>query len=253
MKNIATFLGAFFVASFILLAGNSAAADAKNYINGIDANYPPFGYVNEKGEPDGFDVASMNWIAKEMGFTVTHRPMDWDGIIPALRAKKIDMVASGMSISPARLAQVTFSNPYWQIRKVYVAKKDSTLDAKAIQNGKIILGVQRGTNEADIVLESQKKDGYNYTLRYYDSGPLAIEDVLVGRIKAVAMDSAPAEDAIAHGKPVKIVGELGVVDDFGVALRKGDTELKKLINEGYVRLMADPYWKELQKKYLEKK
>lgn len=251
MKNICTFLGAFLVLSLILITGNSAAANTKNYINGIDANYPPFGYVNEKGEPDGFDVASMNWIAEEMGFTVTHQPMDWDGIIPALRAKKIDMIASGMSISPARLAQATFSNPYWQIRKVYIAKKDSTIDAKAIQNDEIILGVQRGTNEADIVRESKEKNKYNYTLRYYDSGPLAIEDLIIGRTKAVAMDSAPAEDAIANGRPIKIVGELGIIDDFGVAMRKDDTELHELINKGYERLMADPYWEELQKKYLE--
>ena len=105
----------------------SAFAEGKRYINGIDANYPPFAYVDETGKPSGFDVDSMNWIAKKMGFVVEHKPMDWDGIIPALLAKKIDMVCSGMSVSPERSARAQFSEPYWTIRKVFVAKNGSEL------------------------------------------------------------------------------------------------------------------------------
>ena len=98
MKRIALrWLGALLLS--ITLAAPALAA-GKHLINGIDANYPPFAYVDETGKPAGFDVDSMNWIAKKMGFTVEHKPMDWDGIIPALLAKKIDMVCSGMSISP---------------------------------------------------------------------------------------------------------------------------------------------------------
>ena len=111
MKRIALrWLGALLLS--ITLAAPALAA-GKHLINGIDANYPPFAYVDETGKPAGFDVDSMNWIAKKMGFTVEHKPMDWDGIIPALLAKKIDMVCSGMSISPERKAQANFSDPYW--------------------------------------------------------------------------------------------------------------------------------------------
>ena len=110
MKRIALrWLGALLLS--IPLAAPAMAA-GKHLINGIDANYPPFAYVDETGKPAGFDVDSMNWIAKKMGFTVEHKPMDWDGIIPALLAKKIDMVCSGMSISPERKAQAArFSSP----------------------------------------------------------------------------------------------------------------------------------------------
>ena len=55
-----------------------AAAEEKIYINGIDANYPPFSFINSKGEPDGFDIAAVNWIAKEMGFKVKHQPTQWE-------------------------------------------------------------------------------------------------------------------------------------------------------------------------------
>ncbi len=67
------------------------------------------------------------------------------------------------------------------------------------------------------------------------------------------MDKLPADDSIAKGKDVKIAGIHGKPDDFGVAVRNEDEELRKMINEGYQLLMADPYWKELQNKYLQDK
>ena len=226
-----------------------ALAAGKHLINGIDANYPPFAYVDETGKPAGFDVDSMNWIAKKMGFTVEHKPMDWDGIIPALLAKKIDMVCSGMSISPERKAQANFSDPYWTIRKIFITKKGSKVTEDQIYNGKIKLGVQRGTNEHEMLQKAQAEKKYNYQLRFYDSGPMAIEDLLNGRIDAIGLDAAPAEDAMRKGKPVQEVGVFGS-DEFGVAIRKDDAETMKLVNEGYKLLKADPYWKELQAKYL---
>ncbi len=245
---LACLMGVLLLSAQTTWAAGSVAG--KSFINGIDANYPPFGYVNEKGEPSGFDVDSMNWIAKKMGFKVTHQPMDWDGIIPALLANKIDMVCSGMSISPERQAKVTFSNPYWEVRKVFLARQDSSLDANQIRTGKKKLGVQRGTNEAELVQKGQEENGYNYTLGFYDSGPMAVEDLLNGRIDAVALDSAPANDMIKKGKNVKIVGDFGVVDNFGVATRNEDADLRNAINEGYKLLMADPYWEELKEKYI---
>ena len=104
-----------------------APAQEKTYLNGIDANFPPFAFVDKNGNPDGFDVAVVNWIAKEKNFKVKHQPMDWDGIIPSLNAKKIDFIASGMSITEARKKEVNFTIPYWTITQVLVAKSDSAL------------------------------------------------------------------------------------------------------------------------------
>lgn len=225
-------------------------ASAKTYINGIDANYPPFAYVGEDGKPAGFDVDAMNWIADKMGFEVEHQPMDWDGIIPALLGKKIDMVCSGMSITPERAAAVNFSNPYYTIAKVILAGKDSTLTAEQVIAGEYRLGVQRGTNEHEYLETKKAEEKLAFDLRFYDSSPMAVEDLLNGRIDAIALDSAPANDAISKGKPVKIVGTFAPDDQFGVAVNKDNSELLQLINDGYARLMADPYWEELQSKYL---
>jgi polar amino acid transport system substrate-binding protein len=225
-------------------------ADQKEYINGIDANFPPFAFVDKTGKPDGFDVAVMDWIASDGGFKVKHQPMDWDGIIPSLNAKKIDLIASGMSITEKRKQEVSFTNPYWTVKQVLVTKKDSDLTPeKALVDGAKI-GVQRGTSEAKWIEETLlKQQGKKFELVYYDSAPLAVEDVLNGRIVAAAMDDAPARDAETK-KPVKAIGGFGMPDEqFGYAVRKEDTELLSKLNEGLKKIMASPTWEELKKKY----
>ncbi|GLI33903.1 amino acid ABC transporter substrate-binding protein [Desulforhabdus amnigena] len=250
------FFAVFTLIFSLLMAVNvmSCLAEEKTYINGIDANFPPFAFVDKEGNPDGFDVAVINWIAKDMGFKVKHQPMDWDGIIPSLKAKKIDMIASGMSITEARKKEVNFTLPYWKISQVLVAKADSDLTPEtAMSEGKKI-GVQRGTTEAKWIEENLiKGQGKKFELVYYDSAPLAIEDVINGRIVAAAMDDAPAQDAVKK-KPVKILGGFGMPEEeFGYAVRKEDTELLNTLNEGLKKIMASPEWESLQVKYELKK
>ncbi len=231
----------------------TAASHAKTYTNGIDPNYPPFAYIDEKtGQPAGFDVDSLNWIAKKMGFDVKHQPMAWDGIIPALLANQIDMVCSGMSITPKRAEMVQFSDPYWKVSRVFIVPENSDLTVDEILSKPIKVGVQRGTSEANALREEIKKKKLPIELRFYDSAPLAVEDLVNGRIQAALMDELPADDAISKGRAVKKAGTHGVPDDFGVALRKNEKELRRLIDEGYKHLKADPYWQDLQKKYLNK-
>lgn len=240
------------LAALLVLAAAPAMAAEKVYINGIDANFPPFAYVDKTGKPDGFDVKALDWIAKEMKFKVKHQPMDWDTIIPSLKAKKIDIVASGMSITEARQKEVNFTTSYWKIAQVLVAKKDAKLTPEQVLAGGNKVGVQRGTTEAKWMDENLLKKGKKFELVQYDSAPLAIEDVVNGRIVAAAMDDAPAFDAVKK-KPVKIIGGFGMPDElFGYAVRKEDAEFLKKLNEGLAKLMKSPYWAELQKKYLEK-
>ena len=237
-----------------LTAGLASAADnspvkGKHFINGIDKDYPPFGFIDEKGNPSGFDVESMNWIAEKMGFTVEHKPFEWKTIVQMLVEKKIDMIASGMTITEERSKQVSFSDPYFTVSQVFVAKKGSDLTSDAILHGKVKLGVQQGTNEASDLQRDQKEKGYTYTLVQYATSSDAIADLLNGRIAAAAMDTFPAKEAMQLGRPIQIVGNFGQTDYFGVAVNKDNAELVQAINEGYKLLKADPYWNVLKLKY----
>lgn len=243
-------LTALVVAVFLCFAGT---AFGKTVVNGIDANYPPFAYVDKNGKPAGFDVDAMNWIAKEMGFEVVHKPMEWSTIVQSVVAKKIDIVMSGMTITDERKKQVNFSMPYWTVENGFVVKADSDLTAEAILASKGRVGYQSGTSEGKWLKEANDKEAWGLNLRQYDSAPQIVAEVLNGRIIAGGMNMAPAKDAIAKGKPVKVAGTFGVKEEFGIAVRYEDKELEKTLNEGLKKLMADPYWEELKAKHIKDK
>jgi len=244
-------LKTFFAAGVMTLAVSSGA-QAETLVNGIDAAFPPFAYIDQDGKAKGFDVDSLDWIAKEMGFEVQHKAVAWEGIIPSLVTEKIDFICSGMSITDKRKEQVDFTNPYWQVKNVFVAKADSDLTVPMILTGEKTSGRQQVTGE-DPWLTKARKDpkhkDWNYTKRQYSASAMAIGDVLNGRIDAAGMDSAPANDAIKNGLPIKIVGTFGTDKDYGCAVRKNNPKLLKKLNEGYKRLMASPKWDELIAKY----
>lgn len=241
------------LASILTLFFAGQAFGADKLVNGIDANFPPFAYIDKTGKPSGFDVEAMDWVAKEIGVEVTHQPIEWDGIITSLLTKKIDIIASGMSITEDRAKKVNFSIPYWIIKQVMVTKKGSPLTIEDILKGKKTVGVQQGTSEAKWLKEEAAKQGWNFELRYYSSSPLSVEDVLNGRIDAAAMDDAPAEDAVSK-KDVQIVGTFGMhEEEFGYAVRKEDKELLDKVNKALAKLMASPTWDELIKKHELKK
>ncbi|MDR1486887.1 MAG: ABC transporter substrate-binding protein [Deltaproteobacteria bacterium] len=236
----------FALASF--LAAPALAQD-KVYINGIDADFPPFAFVGPDGQPTGFDVDAINWIAKEMGFQVTHQPLEWSGIVANLKARKIDMIASGLSVSEERATQIAFSLPYWTIKQVILCPSDSDLTPEQVLSSGREIGVQTGTSDAEAMAAANGKDGRNYVLKEYPSPALAAEDVVNGRLIAAVMNDAPAADLVAK-RPLKIVGEAGLPEElFAVGVAIDDPQTLEMINQGLTKLMADPYWQELIEKY----
>lgn len=239
------------IACLACMAAGNALAEEKVLINGIDANYPPFAYVDQSGKPSGFDVDAVDWIAAKMGFKVKHVPVDWDGIIPNLLAKKIDFICSGMTITAERAEKVNFTAPYWEVKNVFVAKKGSTLKPEEVYGQELTVGMQAGTSEAKWMADEKAKQGWKFNIKLYDSAPMAIEDLVNGRIDLAAMNYPPARDAETK-KPVQIIGVFGKVEEFGAAVRKEDKDLLDKLNKGLEMLKADPYWEELIAKHLNK-
>jgi len=225
-------------------------AGAKDvYINGIDFGFPPFGFVDKTGNPAGFDVECANWIAKEMGFEVKHQPMDWDGIIPALNAGKIDFIASGMSATESRKKIVNFTIPYYEVSLVLVVLKDRKDDFDTFLTTGKKIGVQRGTNNAKHLNELLATGKYKFKIVEYDSTDLSMEDLKIGRIDGSSMDSSIAYE-LSKGGAYKTAGTFDVATEkYGYAVRKTDDALLDRLNQGLKKLMADPQWQMLKEKY----
>jgi polar amino acid transport system substrate-binding protein len=254
------------VAGCVLLAGCTGSTPATNntttttgtanisglkdtYIIGIDNAYKPFSYQEKDGSFTGFDIESSKWIANKMGFKVEHQGVAWDGIIPALLAKKIDMVYAGMTITPERAAQVAFSKPYLKINQSIAVRADSPLTKEDVMAGKAIIGSQRGTTgeaEAQKLIDAKTMPASN--LKSFDNFPLAVQALVNGQVQATIYDKPSTIDAIA-GQPVKIIGDIDTNEQYGIAIRKEDTLLLETMNKGLDQLMADPYWNELKAKY----
>ena len=253
MKNKKLVITVIFSLLIMLSVGSmNLLAAEKTYINGIDADYPPFAYVDEKGSPAGFDVECLNWIADEMGFKVKHQPTAWDGIVSSLLASKIDMVYSGMSITAERLEKVDFSIPYWEINQSLCVREDSDLNIIAALSGdKYTVGSQRGCTAAMWIEDNLIKTGIlaKDNLKLYEGFSLAVKDLVNGRTDSAMMDDVMVEDAIRKGQPVKIVGVIKTGEAYGIAVRKEDKELKALLDEGIAKLKKSTKWDELIIKY----
>ena len=246
-KLLCLVLGSFLVAG-LFLAGSAMAAD--KYVVGIDGDYPPYSFIGEDGETTGFDVESIEWIAQKMGFEVEIKPVAWDGIIPALLAKKIDLIYSGMTASEERKKVVTFSNVYWRVNQAVCVRQDSNLNMISALIGKNKIGTQRGTTAAMWLEDNLVKKGYlaKDDLKLYDNFPLSIKDLENGRVESVMFDDIMVEKAIKD-KSMKIIGTVSTGEDYAVAMRKEDTQLHKMINDGLEMLMKSSKWQELREKY----
>lgn len=234
----------------LVMGSITFAAEKKTYIVGIDGDYYPFTFIDKDGNPAGFDVESIQWIANEMGFEVQIVPMAWDGIIPSLLAKKIDLIYSGMTITEERKQQVDFSDVYWVVNQAVAAREGENLDLESFKAGKYTVGTQRSCTAAMWIEDNLVKTGIlpKDNLKLYDNFPLAVNDLINGRIQVAMMDEPVVTKAIL-GKPLKKIGVISTGEEYGIAVRKEDTELKAMLNEGLKKLMASPMWEELMVKY----
>ena len=137
------------VLSLVMAAGAVQAKDWKLVRIGVEGAYPPFSYTTPDGKLEGFDIDIARALVAAMGAEVKLIPQDWDGIIPALLARKYDAIIASMSITEERKKKVAFSNKYYNTPGKFVCKKGAMKDftrAEVAQatKGKSI-AVQRAT------------------------------------------------------------------------------------------------------------
>lgn len=217
--------------------------------------YPPFTTPDASGKWTGWEVDFTNAICAKAKLDCVIVPTAWDGIIPALTSKKIDMIIASMSINDERMKTIDFSDKYYNTPSVVIAAKGSSITPTPEGLKGKILGVQVSTiHEA----YAQKYFAKSLAeLKQYQTQDEANQDLAAGRIDALQADSV-AEDAFLASDQGKAccVSAGGVKDDneilgvgAGVGLRKGDTALKDKINAAIKAIRTDGTYEAFSKKY----
>jgi len=218
-----------------------------------DAAYPPFESIDTKtSEIVGFDIDFMKAIADAAGFEVEFVSVDWEGILIGLDAEKYDAVISAVSITEERKKEYDYSEPYYAISQALLLKTEDAegitiLDDLATKK----IGAQNGTTGA-IFIDNNKK----VKLVPYKDNALAIEALIRGDVAAVVCDHPVAFDYALKNNAYK--GKLTVVnsdlnkgdlEEYGIVVKKGNSEILELINKGLAEVKKGDKISELEKKW----
>lgn len=244
----------FFV--FALTATSAFAKDWKKVRIGVEGAYPPFSYVTPGGELAGFDIDIAKALGEAMGAEVTLVPQDWDGIIPALLAKKYDAIIASMSITEERKKKVAFTNKYYQTPAKFVSKKGDIdeFSSEAIKGKRV--GVQRATIHDRYLTDNYGKD---VEIKRYGTQDEAYLDLTAGRVDMLLADSVALSDGFLkkpEGADYQFIGpDLAdpkwFGDGAGIAIRKEDKELVEKFNMAIDKIRSDGTYTTIQDKYFD--
>ncbi|MBP2649220.1 MAG: glnH 4 [Firmicutes bacterium] len=224
---------------------------AKTIKVGSETTFPPFEFQDDQTKDYvGFDVDLVKAIGKQLGCEIEFVSMGFDGLIPALESKQIDVAASGMTITPERSEKVTFSQPYYKSGLSVITKKtDTTINSFNDLAGKR-LAVQIGTTSA----ETAKKIP-TATVREFNSPSEAFLELSAGGADAVINDLPVNEYYLSQGgnKDFKLVGEVINAEDYGLAINKNNPELAEKINTALTELKKNGEYDKIYEKWFGKK
>jgi polar amino acid transport system substrate-binding protein len=246
------------IAALALAVGLTAAgsAMAQQVKVGFAAEpYPPFTSLEASGKWVGWEVEFAEAICKEAKLDCVITPVAWDGIIPALTTKKIDMIVGSMSITEERLKTIDFSDKYYNTPTGIIGRKDDKFDATPEGLSGKIVGVQVSTIHQDY---ANKHFTGAAEIKEYATQDEANQDLAAGRVDAVQAD-AIALDAFLKSEAGACCDHKGnVADDpailgagVGIGLRKDETELKEKLNAAIKAIRSNGTYDTFSKKWFD--
>jgi polar amino acid transport system substrate-binding protein len=190
------------------------------------STFVPWAMRDKKGELIGFEIDVANKVAKDMGVEIEFVPTAWSGIIPALLAKKFDIIIGGLSVTPERNLTINFTIPYAHSGQQMAANTALTKDIKSLEqynDAAVTIACRRGSVSCD----AAQKQFPNATLRQFDDDAQAFQEVVNGNAHGM-ISSAPKPRFWSEAYPDKVYvannGENLTRGDEAFGLRKGDVD-----------------------------
>ncbi len=245
-------------AATMIVAASVSLATAKEWKKiriGVEGAYPPFSETTPEGEMKGFDIDVAKALCADLKVECTLVKQDWDGIIPALLARKYDAIIASMSITEERKKKVDFTNKYYQTPAKFARKKGSGIEiTKEGLKGKTV-GVQRATTH-DTFVTAEFPDA---NIKRYGTQDEAYLDATAGRLDVLLADSEALSSGFLKtdkGGDWEFVGPNFTDKKYfgegaGIAVRKKDTALKNMLNDAIANILKNGTYKKLQDKYFD--
>ena len=205
---------------------------------GLDDNFPPMGFRDEKNELVGFDIDMAREAAKRMGVEVEFKPIDWSAKEAELNGKRVDALWNGLTITEERKKNIGFTTAYMENHQIIVVPANSAVKTKADLAAKVI-GIQDGSSAIDAVQKDPIAGSFK-ELKKFGDNVTALMDLTTGRLDAVVLD-----EVVGRYYTAKKPGDYVVLDDhfsteeYGVGTRKDDTELLAKLQKAMDEMKAD--------------
>lgn len=221
------------------LASCNSKKDSNEFVLGLDDSFPPMGFRDENNEIVGYDIDLAREVCSRIGMTFRAQPIDWSAKEQELNTGKISCIWNGLSITPERLEALTFSQAYLNNAQIVVVKAGSGIKTLADMSGKK-LGVQAGSSAADAVDGVPDFKNSLKEIVEFKENITALNDLEIGGVDGVAMDSVVAEYSIkTTGKDFVILDEGLAPEQYGIAFKKGNTELRDKVQNALNEMAAD--------------
>lgn len=232
-------------------AEENDAAEGRTFIVGFDAEYPPFGYMDDNGDYVGFDLDLAQLVCDNLGWELERKPINWDSKDMELNSGTIDCIWNGFTIN-GREDDYTWSEPYLDNEQVIVVAADSGITQLSDLAGKNVV-VQTASAALDAL---NNEDNADLTASFasltenadYNTAFMNIDS---GAADAVAVDIGVANYQLSQREEGKyvILDEPIQSEQYGIGFKKGNDELKdqvwaevvKLYDEGKVEELAEQY------------
>lgn len=211
-----------------------------------NAAFPPYEMTTDDGGFEGIDVEVAEAIAKKLGLELVVDDMDFTAALTAVQQGMSDMAMAGITIKPDREAVLDFSDFYSTGIQVIIVKEGSDVTLDTL--GDYLIGVQTGTTGWDYCTGDYGDDH----VKAFDNGITAVQALINDQVDCVVIDNGPAEEFVAAnaGAGLTILDTEYAVEDYAIAVNKGNTALLDAINGALAELKADGTVQQIVDKYI---